>query len=70
MISTFLKYSFCVQIPVQRDVKNHEIEHVIKKSKFSEVQIVNAIRENESGTKVGEITLRLGLSQAVFPPEN
>ena len=38
----------------------------MKKSKFSEAQIVYAIRENESGTKVAEITRRLGISQATF----
>ncbi len=46
---------------------NHEIGPVMKKSKFSESQIVYAIRENESGAKVAEITRRLGISQAVFP---
>jgi putative transposase len=38
----------------------------MKKSKFSEAQIVYAIRENESGTKGAEITRRLGISQATF----
>ncbi len=38
----------------------------MKKSKFSEAQIVYAIRENESGTKVAEITRRLGIE--VEPP--
>ena len=38
----------------------------MKKSKFSGAQIVYAIRENESGTKVAEITRRLGISQATF----
>jgi putative transposase len=38
----------------------------MKKSKFSEAQIVYAIRENESGTMVAEITRRLGISQATF----
>jgi putative transposase len=36
------------------------------KSKFTGAQIVYAIRENESGTKVAEITRRLGISQATF----
>ncbi len=38
----------------------------MKKSKFSEAQIVYAIRENKSGTKVAEINRRLGISQATF----
>ena len=38
----------------------------MKKSKFSEAQIVYAIRENKSGTKVAAITRRLGISQATF----
>ena len=38
----------------------------MKKSKFSEAQIVYAICENESGTKVAEITRLLGISQATF----
>ena len=38
----------------------------MKKSKFSEAQIVYAILENESGTKVAEITRRPGISQATF----
>jgi len=36
------------------------------KSKFAEDQIVNTIRENESGTKGAEIGRRLGISQATF----
>jgi putative transposase len=48
------------------EVKKHEIGPVTKKSKFSEAQIVYAIRENESGSKVAEITRRLGISQATF----
>jgi putative transposase len=36
------------------------------KSKFTGAQIVYAIRENESGTKVTEITRRLGISKATF----
>lgn len=38
----------------------------MKKLKFSEAQFVYTIRENESGTKVAEITRRLGISQATF----
>ncbi len=47
-------------------MKNHEIGPILKKRKFTEAQIVYAIRENESGTKVAEITRRLGISQATF----
>jgi hypothetical protein len=38
----------------------------MEKSKFSEAQILFDIRENESGTKVAAINLRLGLSQGTF----
>ena len=38
----------------------------MKKSKFSEAQIVFAMREKESGTKVAETTRRLGISQVTF----
>jgi putative transposase len=54
------------QIPGQWYVKNYEIGPIIKKSKFTEAQIAYAIRENETGTKVAEITRRLGISQATF----
>ena len=38
----------------------------MKKSKYSEAQIVYAIRENEYGTKFPEITRRLCISQDTF----
>ncbi len=47
-------------------MKNHEIGPAMKKSKFSETQIVYAIRENESVTKVAKINRRMGTSQATF----
>ena len=47
-------------------MRNHEIGPEMKKSKFSEAQIIYAIRENESGVKVSEIARRLGISQATF----
>ncbi len=46
--------------------ENQEIGPITKKSKFSKAQIVYAIRENESGTKVAGISRRLGMSQATF----
>jgi putative transposase len=38
----------------------------MKKSKFTEAQIVFAIRQVESGTSVDEICRKLGISQATF----
>jgi len=37
-------------------MENHGIGPVMKKSKFTEAQIVYTIRENKSGTKVAETT--------------
>ena len=47
-------------------MKNHEIGPITIKSKYFENHSVYAIREIESGTKVAEITLRLGMNQATF----
>lgn len=38
----------------------------MKKSKFTEAQIVFAIRQSESGTRIDEICRQLGISQATF----
>lgn len=38
----------------------------MKKSKFTEPQIVFAIRQSETGTKVDEICRQLGISRATF----
>jgi len=38
----------------------------MKKSKFTEAQIVFAIRQVESGTTVDEVCRKLGISQATF----
>lgn len=38
----------------------------MKKSKFTEAQIVYAIKQSETGTKVEEICRQLGVSQATF----
>lgn len=38
----------------------------IKRSKFSEEQIVYAIRQAEAGTPVGDLCLQLGVSDATF----
>jgi len=38
----------------------------MKRSKFSEAQIVYAIRQAESGTPVGDLCRQLGVSDAMF----
>ena len=38
----------------------------MKRSKFSEEQIVYAIRQAESGTPVGDLCRQLGMSDATF----
>jgi putative transposase len=38
----------------------------MKKSKFTEAQIVFAIKQSEAGTRVDEICRQLGISQATF----
>ena len=38
----------------------------MKRSKFSEEQIVYAIRQTESGTPVGDLCRQLGVSDATF----
>jgi putative transposase len=38
----------------------------MKKSKFTEAQIVFAIKQAETGTKVEEVCRQLGISQATF----
>src|SRR5690606_23827373 len=38
----------------------------MKKSKFTEAQIVFAIKQSETGTRVEEICRQLGISQATF----
>jgi putative transposase len=38
----------------------------MKKSKFTEAQIVFALRQAETGTKVDEVCRKLGISQATF----
>jgi putative transposase len=38
----------------------------MKKSKFTEAQIVFALRQAESGTKVEEVCRKLGISEATF----
>jgi putative transposase len=38
----------------------------MKKSKFTEAQIVYAIKQSETGTRVDEICRQLGVSQATF----
>jgi len=38
----------------------------MKKSKFTEAQIVFAIRQAESGVKIQEVCRKLGISEATF----
>lgn len=38
----------------------------MKKSKFTEAQIVYAIKQSETGTRVEEICRQMGISQATF----
>ncbi len=38
----------------------------MKKSKFSEVQIIRSIKENESGKNVTQISRELGISPGTF----
>ena len=38
----------------------------MKKSKFTEAQIVFALRQAESGVKVGEVCRKMGISEATF----
>lgn len=38
----------------------------MKKSKFTEAQIVFALRQAETGTRVGEVCRKLGISEATF----
>lgn len=38
----------------------------MKKSKFSETQIIKAIKENESGRKVDDIARELGINVGTF----
>ena len=40
----------------------------MKRSKFSEEQIVYAIRQAEAGTPVGDLCRQLGVSDATFSP--
>src|SRR5437899_8443211 len=45
---------------------SHERSGTMKRSKFSEEQIVYAIRQAESGTPVGDLCRQLGVSDATF----
>ena len=47
-------------------VVSHERSEPMKRSKFSEEQIVYAIRQAESGTPVGDLCRQLGVSDATF----
>ena len=38
----------------------------MRKSKFTEAQIINALKENEAGRKVGDLARELGVSVATF----
>jgi putative transposase len=45
---------------------SHERSEPMKRSKFSEEQIVYAIRQAESGTPIGDLCRQLGVSDATF----
>ena len=38
----------------------------MKKSKFTEVQIIRALKENERGRSVGEISREMGVDKSTF----
>jgi putative transposase len=38
----------------------------VKRSKFSEEQITFALRQAETGTRVGEVCRKMGISEATF----
>ncbi|MBX9660034.1 MAG: transposase [Nitrospiraceae bacterium] len=38
----------------------------MKRSRFSEEQIVSAIRQTESGTPIGDLCRQLGVNEATF----
>jgi putative transposase len=38
----------------------------MKKSKFTEAQIVFALRQTETGTRVSEVCRKMGISEATF----
>jgi hypothetical protein len=38
----------------------------MKKSKFTEAQVVFAIKQSETGTPVGEVCRKMGISEATF----
>ena len=38
----------------------------MKKSKFTEAQIIYALRQAEGGTKVAEVCRKMGISEATF----
>jgi putative transposase len=41
-------------------------KHVVMKSKFTEEQIACALKQTELGTKVEEVSRKLGISEAIF----
>ena len=38
----------------------------MKKSKFTEAQIIFAIKQSETGVSVGEVCRKMGISEATF----
>lgn len=39
---------------------------MMKKSKFSEVQIIKALQENKQGRSIGELSRELGIEKSTF----
>jgi putative transposase len=54
------------EVKLTASAVSHERSGTMKRSKFSEEQIVYAIRQAEAGTPVGDLCRQLGVSDATF----
>jgi putative transposase len=55
------------QIKVENNKKNINFKHsIMKKTKFTETQIVKSIKEHENGRDAKEICRELGITTAAF----